>query len=119
MSPPEGGNPGKSEYVWTIDTITSPGSMQTTMRDVWGSSPNDVYVVGHNELGTYKMFHCDGHSWQRVMLAASEGGQISHPFALSAVSGFSSNDINAVGQRLDLNPTPPSEYSGFESHHPL
>ncbi len=47
-------------YTWTVDTIAYPGSFQTTMRAIWGSAPNDVYVVGHNERGGLgKMFHYD------------------------------------------------------------
>jgi len=41
------------EYTWTIDTLAYPRRFQTSMRDIWGSSANDVYVVGHNDAGGY------------------------------------------------------------------
>lgn len=50
-------------YTWIIDTLAYPGSFQTSMQDIWGSSPNDVYVVGHNDRGFGKMFHFDGKQW--------------------------------------------------------
>ncbi|MEK9137669.1 MAG: hypothetical protein AAB393_11150, partial [Bacteroidota bacterium] len=85
-------------YTWTVDTIAAPGSLQTSMRDIWGSSPTNVYVVGHNERGFGKMFHYDGHSWQMVRLVTAEGGLIRGPIDLAAIHGFAPNDIYAVGQ---------------------
>jgi hypothetical protein len=94
-------------YTWTVDTIAAPGSLQTSMRDVWGSSPRDVYVVGHNERGFGQMFHYDGYSWQMVRLVTAEGGLIPGPIDLEAILGFAANDIYAVGERLYTNSTPP------------
>jgi hypothetical protein len=108
--PPGGTKPGKREYVWTVDTIAYPGSFQTTMRDIWASSPTNVYVVGHNERGYGKMFHFDGNSWQPVRLVTAEGGLIPGPIDLSAIHGFGANDIYAVGQRFQTNPNPPPNF---------
>jgi hypothetical protein len=38
-------------YSWTADTLGYPGAYQTLMTDIWGSSHNDVYVVGHSSMG--------------------------------------------------------------------
>jgi hypothetical protein len=86
-------------YTWTVDTIAAPGSLQTSMRDIWGSSPTDVYVVGHNETGYGKMYHYDGHAWNMVRLVTAEGGLIAGPIDLSAITGFGPNNIYAVGER--------------------
>ena len=99
------------EYTWTIDTLAYPGSFQTAMRDIWGSSPTDVYVVGHNDRGFGKMFHYDGKEWKPVGLNYPiEGGAIEGPIDLSAIYGFSKNDIWAVGKRIDINPNPPPHF---------
>jgi hypothetical protein len=68
---PTGPEPVKDPrtYTWTIDTLAYPGSFQTAMYDIWGNSPNDVYVVGHNDRAFRKMFHYDGSQWRPVDLA--------------------------------------------------
>ena len=83
--PPDDTTKDPLTYTWTIDTLAYPGSMQTTMRDIWASSPTDVYVVGHNDQNRGLMYHYDGKSWSDVKLAASQGGQILGAMDLSAV----------------------------------
>lgn len=111
-TPPENNNPkpGKRNYVWTVDTLAYPGSFQTTMRDIWASSPTNVYVVGHNDQNRGQMYHYNGVTWQPVRLAASDGGTIVGPFDLSAIYGFSASDIYAVGQQIRQNPNPPPNF---------
>jgi hypothetical protein len=109
---PTGPEPVKDPrtYTWTIDTLAYPGSFQTAMRDIWGSSPSDVYVVGHNDRGFGKMFHYDGKQWKPVGLNAVEGGAIEGPIDLSSIYGFASNDIWAVGERIYANWAPPPNF---------
>ena len=95
------------QYVWTIDTIAYPGSFQTNMSDIWGSSPSNVFIVGHNDQGLGLMWRFDGTKWANVKLVASEGGNITEAINLSAVFGSGPNDIWAVGMTLDINPHPP------------
>ena len=97
-------------YTWTIDTLAYPGSFQTTMRDIWGSSANDVYVVGHNDQNRGLMWHFDGKRWTDVRLSTMQGGTIRGPIDLSAIYGFASNDIWVVGENVFSNPDP---VSGF------
>ncbi len=109
--PSNGTKPGKRDYVWTIDTLAYPGSFQTTMRDIWASAPNNVYVVGHNDQpGPGTMFRYDGVRWSTTRFHAAEGGSISGPVSLSAIYGFGSNDIYVVGQRFETNPNPPPNF---------
>lgn len=84
------------EYQWTIDTVAYPGSVQTIMQSIWGSSPNDVYIVGHNDRGFGQMFHFNGSSWTPVSL---NFGAID----LGDVFGFAPNDVWAVGERIFRN----------------
>ncbi|MBI3578415.1 MAG: hypothetical protein HY276_01995 [Ignavibacteriales bacterium] len=80
------------------------------MRDIWASSPNDVYVVGHNERGFGKMFHFDGKNWKPVGLNPLEGGTIAGSIDLTAIYGFHPNDIWAVGVRNYTDYGPPQRY---------
>jgi len=109
---PTGPEPAKDPrtYTWTIDTLAYPGSFQTMMRDIWGSSPNDVYVVGHNDQNRGLMWHFDGKRWTDVRLSTTQGGTVAGPIDLSAIYGFSANDIWAVGEHISSNPTPPPNF---------
>lgn len=91
------------QYQWTVDTLAYPGSFQTSMRDIWGSSPKDVYTVGHNDRGFGQMFCFNGKEWKPVALVF---GAID----LSAIYGFSANDIWAVGEHIYSNPNPPPNF---------
>lgn len=87
---------------WTVDTLAFVHSSQTSMRSVWASTDSDVYVVGHSDDIRGEMWHYNGRAWSIVNLSALYGGTISGAFDLSAVYGFGSNDVWAVGQRLWL-----------------
>jgi hypothetical protein len=100
----------KRDYVWTIDTLSYPGSLQTTMRDIWASSPTNVYVVGHNDQNRGQMYHYNGIEWSPVRLAATDGGTIVGPFDLSAIYGFAENDIWVVGEHIYTNHNPPPNF---------
>ncbi len=91
--------PGRRDYTWTIDTLSYPGSLQTTMRDMYAVNENNIYVVGHNEVGYGKMYHYNGLKWSDVKLTQSQGGNILGGIDLSAIYGFGANDIWAVGYR--------------------
>ena len=99
------------EYTWTIDTLAYPGSAQTLMREIWGSSPTDVYVVGHNDNpGVPTMFRFDGKSWKTTGFHAVEGGPIAGPVSLYSIYGFGLNNVFVVGQRIYDNPNPPPNF---------
>ncbi len=91
------------DYTWEVDTLSYPGSLQTIMSDIWGSSPNDVYVVGHNERGFGKMFHYNGQKWKAINLPLGL-------FSLEAMFGFSAGDVWAVGIQSYDNPSPPPNF---------
>jgi hypothetical protein len=95
------------QYTWNVDTLSFPGSIQTIMEDVWGSSPENVYVVGHNERGYGKMFLYDGKTWEHIPIPLSA---VPGPFDLSATYGFAADDIWAVGNHIVDNPNPPPTF---------
>ena len=80
-------------YTWTADTLAYPGSFQTLMSSIWGSSHNDVYAVGHNSRNFGHMWHYDGTAWTDVKLSTSQGGNIAGPISVSAIYGISANNI--------------------------
>jgi hypothetical protein len=98
------------QYTWSVDTLAYPGSFQTSMRDIWGSSPKDVYVVGHNSQAFGKMYHFDSKTWNSVRITVLEGGTIGGVITLSGIYGFAANDIWAVGDRSYDNPKPPPNF---------
>jgi len=89
---PEDIQPGRRDYVWTIDTLEYPGSFQTSMEDIWGSSSYNVYVVGYNDQAYGIMFRYDGKNWNEIRLA----DQFDAP-DVTSILGFSSNNIWVVG----------------------
>jgi hypothetical protein len=97
-------------YTWTIDTLAYPGSFETRMQQIWGSSPHDVYVVGHNDQAFGKMWHFDGNKWADVKLSTAQGGTIGGSIDLAALLGFASNDVWAVGERIHSNYQPPPNF---------
>ena len=103
--------PGKRNYVWTVDTLSYPGSFQTLMKCIWASSAKDVYVGGHNSLiGQGTMYHYDGSRWTPESLLVDKGGTITRGFDISAIYGFARNDVYAVGEYIYRNSTPPPNF---------
>lgn len=82
--------------IWTVDTLEYPGSMQTSLWSVWGSSPTDVYAVGHNELIKGQFWHYDRTKWECIDLF-----QYVEPssWTLQKVFGFGPNDFWVIGAR--------------------
>ena len=95
-------------YKWTVDTLEYPGSLQTNMRAIWGSTSKDVYVVGHNEGSAQAtMYRFNGISWNTTKFHVVAGGLVSGALSLTDVLGFDQNNIWVVGAHYDYNPTPP------------
>lgn len=96
------------EYKWVVDTIAYPGSFQTNMRGIWGTSYQNLYVVGHNDQNSGFTFHFDGKSWREVPMTVNHGGFINGAMDLTAIYGFGSSNAWVVGERLYNNPDPNS-----------
>lgn len=85
---------GKRDYVWSRDTLFYQGMWQTAMQSMYGSSPNNVYVVGHCEDSRGRMWHYDGSQWQPVLIPTVWG-------YLNAIAGTNANNIWVVGAQID------------------
>lgn len=89
------------EMTWVADTIAYPGSGQTMMTSLWASSPNDVWISGHNDRSQGDMWHYNGTKWEEVDVFKDVERS---PKSFSKIFGVSSNDIWAVGDRLYSDP---------------
>ena len=109
--PPPEPDPGKRDYVWSLDTLNHPDSYQTDMEDIWASSPTNVYVVGQNDrASTGVMYRYRGAGWMPVKLHVLDGGLINTGFELHAIYGFDTARIWSVGYKLRSNPNPPPNF---------
>lgn len=108
--PVDESKPGRRDYTWTIDTIKFPGSYQTLMLRIWGSSSNDIYLTGFNDVANGQMWHFDGEKWSWVRIAKNAGGTLELGFYLHSIFGFAKDNIWSVGYRDNLGTT-----SGYDS----
>src|SRR5690554_234536 len=77
VDPPED-QPGRRDYVWTVDTINYPGK---TLYRIWGSSPTDIWAVSAGGDITKDIHHFDGTRWAT--------GQYMIPRSPYSIYGFS------------------------------
>jgi hypothetical protein len=73
--------PGRRDYVWTVDTIPVANSV---MKDMWGSSPTDIWICGDGWDRRQSLWHYDGTNFTPY-----------DKYILSATTfcGFSKNNI--------------------------
>jgi hypothetical protein len=81
---------------WRVDTLEFPGSYQTLLSSIWGSSPNDVYAVGHCEDNDGQFWHYNGVKWEfKNLFQFVEQSS----WNLQKVYGFGVNDFWVIGAR--------------------
>lgn len=92
---PEFKNP--REYTWTATMLAYPGSGQTRLYSIWGSSSTNVYASGFSLLSGNKgaIYHYDGKQWTPVTSLPSPDYNY-----LWEITGFAANDIWVAGSRL-------------------
>lgn len=95
-------------YEWKVDTLQAPETFQILMRGVWGSDENNVWVVGHSDVNEYQAWYWNGEKWGNLRLWFP-----GHPHSLTAIHGFSPNDIWIVGWETLY---PISGFSNFIIH---
>jgi hypothetical protein len=88
--------PTTHEFEWKIDTIRN--SIFSTVKDVWGTSPNSVYAVGFiqyisNDEDNTPFMHFDGEKWKGIKVQVSG--------YLIGIYGFSDIDIWMVGDYMN------------------
>lgn len=70
---PGNGKPEK-DFVWSVDTIINPQGIGVFLKDSWGSSSKDVWMVGFDYQHQGVVFHLDGGEWKNITPALSFKG---------------------------------------------
>ncbi|MEW6507951.1 MAG: hypothetical protein AB1432_09430 [Bacteroidota bacterium] len=86
--------PGRRDYVWTRDTLRADKLGFQWLSGIWGSSPNDVWVVGDAATYVNKVWHFDGTKWKNYLL-----DQFAAPIQ---IHGVSSSEIWMVTTISDI-----------------
>ncbi len=74
--------PGRRDYVWTLDTIYSPNNLFST---IYGATPNDVWLGGHGGPPHERLWHYDGVKWTQAQSPSN--------YDVESLFGFSATDI--------------------------
>jgi hypothetical protein len=82
--------PGSRDYVWSVDTISSPPNLFYLFH-LWGSSPTNVWAAGSADSYENALWHYDGNSWEKSTQRLSP--------SLLSIYGFDSTDIWACGSQ--------------------
>jgi len=104
LKPPVIKNP--SELNWTVDTLQFSSIDQTTMVRIWGSSKDNIYIVGYCSSPGGGMWHFNGNNWAPINLLPATN------IKLRNIYGFSADDIWAIGYVG----SPPNE-TGYVVHY--
>lgn len=56
--------PGRRDYIWTVDTLKLPEGYSTFLTRMWGSAPDDVWLVGNAYSSQHCLWHYDGTRWK-------------------------------------------------------
>jgi len=82
--------PGRRDYVWSVDTISSPPNL-FYMFSLWGSSPTNLWAVGSADESANALWHYDGITWEKTTQRLSS--------SLLSIYGFDSTDIWTCGSQ--------------------
>lgn len=86
------------QFIWEIDTMSSPNVIQILPRAIWGSDTNNVYMVGHSDGYEARIWHWNGNTW-RAFEDHTAFAMI--PFD---IIGFNENDIWIAGEWFGSTP---------------
>jgi len=84
-------------YTWSVDTLTYTShyiDWYTGVFNLWGSSAQNIYAVGHCTAAGGAMYRFDGAAWQPDKKIRNIKG-----YDLQTVFGFGSSDVWAGGGR--------------------
>lgn len=93
-------------YTWRIDSLVFdipgiPPPDQVYMYSVWGSSPVDVWAVGHSDIPQGRIWHYNGARWRPAQGWPVSGveGWINYPYA---VIGFNATNVFVAAEKSFL-----------------
>jgi len=84
------------DMIWTIDTLSYPGSDQTIMTSMWASSSRDVWIAGHNDRSKGNLWHFNGNKWSDYVLSNDIERS---PLSFAKIYGLANNNVWVVGDR--------------------
>jgi len=70
--------PGRTDYIWTVDTLYSP---MNALNTIWGSSSNDVWTTGPGGTVQDRLFHFDGTKWTNYEVPSGCFGNVLYGFS--------------------------------------
>ncbi len=82
---PEIIKPGRRDYTWSVDTLQV---FNTYLTNMWGSSPTDVWAVGHGGMLKDDLWHYDGNKWKTDNIPK---------FSAWCIHGFSKDNVWIAG----------------------
>jgi len=100
--PPTGPQPGKRDYVWSIDSVdygNLPSKIQ--LESIWGSSATDVWGAAGDAPDVRDcLWHYDGVKWSRAT-AGTPITEFTGNKTVYAVWGSARNDVWACGRKIN------------------
>lgn len=75
--------PGRRDYVWTVDTLDIQQGESFVGMHIYGETPDDIWAVGFG-TGAEDLWHYDGKKWKETALGI---------YKTNYILGFSKNDI--------------------------
>ncbi|MCB0732183.1 MAG: hypothetical protein KDC88_14240, partial [Ignavibacteriae bacterium] len=72
--------PGRRDYVWEYDTLKIDQNDIMSIYEIWGSSPDNIWVGGYGDTYRNSLWHYNGINWQKHI--RSGGGDISGFFGI-------------------------------------
>lgn len=84
VSPIDDLKPGRRDYVWTVDTISSPPNL-FYLFSLWGSNPENIWAVGSADETVNALWHYNGIIWEKTTQRLSSN--------LQSIYGFDSSEI--------------------------
>lgn len=64
VTPPEEIKPGSRNYEWKEYELIPPTYERSMLKDLWASSPSDVWAIGESSLSQLGIWHFDGAAWK-------------------------------------------------------
>ncbi len=83
--------PGRRDYAWTVDTINVP---LYYVNKIWGSSPENVWIIGTGGSLATNIWHYDGITWKT--------DNVSRGINPKSIIGFNQNDVWIAGNEGEI-----------------
>lgn len=98
---PDNNHTAKRDFQWTIDSLEydEPGYLppeQVSIFTIWGSSPKDVFAVGHSDVPRARIWRYDGKKWsvdKKWKRSGFDPNGIDYIVYPYAVAGFDAQNV--------------------------